>query len=82
MAFGNLKASGTIRIGIFDSSNRIAGGQLLVGAIFKLVQKSDPKTYFETHQENFSLGKSEKCEIVLPDPDVADIQARATEVGQ
>jgi pSer/pThr/pTyr-binding forkhead associated (FHA) protein len=47
-----------------------------VGAIFKLVQKSNPETYFETHQESFSLGKSDKCEIVLPDPEVADIQAR------
>ncbi len=53
-----------------------------MGAIFKLIQKSDPKTYFETHQESFSLGKSDTCEIVLPDPDVADIQARVGKKNQ
>ena len=43
---------------------------------FKLIKKSDPRTYFETQQASFLLGKSEKCEIVITDPHVAEVQAK------
>lgn len=43
---------------------------------FKLIKKSDPRTYFETQQDSFLLGKSKKCEIVITDPHVAEVQAK------
>ena len=43
---------------------------------FKLINKSDPHTYFETQQDSFLVGKSEKCEIVITDPHIAEVQAK------
>jgi pSer/pThr/pTyr-binding forkhead associated (FHA) protein len=47
-----------------------------VSSNFKLIKKSDPHTYFETQQDSFLLGKSEKCEIVITDPHIAEVQAK------
>ncbi len=47
-----------------------------MSANFKLIKKSDPLTYYETQQESFLLGKSNKCEIVISDPHIAEVQAK------
>jgi hypothetical protein len=47
---------------------------------FKLIQKTDPRTFYETQQENFLLGKSEACGMVITDPHISDVQARVTAV--
>ena len=47
--------------------------------MFKLIQKSNPQKYHETQKKNFRIGRSDQCEIVIGDPQIADIQAK---VGQ
>jgi predicted component of type VI protein secretion system len=44
--------------------------------MFKLIQKTDPGHYYETRKENFLVGKSKQCEIVIGDPHISDIQAK------
>jgi pSer/pThr/pTyr-binding forkhead associated (FHA) protein/tetratricopeptide (TPR) repeat protein len=44
--------------------------------MFKLIQKNNPQNYYETHKDSFLVGKSERCEIVIGNPDVSDIQAK------
>ena len=44
--------------------------------MFKLIQKSNPQNYFETRKKSFLVGKSKRCEIVIGDPQVSDIQAK------
>ena len=44
--------------------------------MFKLIQKTDPEHYYETRKENFLVGKSKQCEIVIGDPHIADVQAK------
>jgi pSer/pThr/pTyr-binding forkhead associated (FHA) protein len=44
--------------------------------MFKLIQKTNPKQYFETKKEEFLVGKSKKCEIVIVDPHISDVQAK------
>ncbi len=44
--------------------------------MFKLIQKSNPQNYFETRKESFLVGKSKRCEIVIGDPQISDIQAK------
>jgi pSer/pThr/pTyr-binding forkhead associated (FHA) protein len=44
--------------------------------MFKLIQKSNPKKHFETPKESFLVGKSKRCEIVIGDPKISDIQAK------
>ncbi|MGD9411581.1 MAG: FHA domain-containing protein [Desulfobacterales bacterium] len=46
--------------------------------MFKLIQKSNPKNYFETPKESFLVGKSKRCEIVIGDPKISDIQAKVS----
>ena len=43
---------------------------------FRLVNKDDPNTVFETDQHEFVLGRSEQCEIVIKDPHISRVQAR------
>ena len=44
--------------------------------MFKLIQKTNPEHYYETQKEDFLVGKSKQCEIVIGDPHVADVQAK------
>ena len=44
--------------------------------MFKLIQKSNPQNYFETQKENFLVGRSQKCEITIADPQISEVQAR------
>lgn len=44
--------------------------------MFKLVQKTNPGRYYETRKENFLVGKSKQCEIVIGDPQISDVQAK------
>ena len=44
--------------------------------MFKLIQKTDPGHYYETRKENFLVGKSKQCEIVIGDPHISDVQAK------
>ena len=44
--------------------------------MFKLIQKTDPEHYYETRKENFLVGKSKQCEIVIGDPHISDVQAK------
>ena len=46
--------------------------------MFKLIQKSKPQNHFETPKDNFLVGKSKRCEIVIGDPNISDIQARVS----
>ena len=46
--------------------------------MFKLIQKSNPQNYFETPKESFLVGKSKRCEIVIGDPKISDIQAKVS----
>ena len=43
---------------------------------FKLVDKDDPNTVYETSQQEFVLGRSQECEIVIDDPHISRTQAR------
>lgn len=43
---------------------------------FKLVNKDDPDTVYETAQREFSLGRSKECEININDPHISRVQAR------
>ena len=44
--------------------------------MFKLIQKSNPQKVHETQKKSFRIGKSDHCEIVIGDPQVADVQAQ------
>ena len=44
--------------------------------MFKLIQKTKPEQYYETKKENFLVGKSQQCEIVIVDPHISDVQAK------
>jgi hypothetical protein len=44
--------------------------------MFKLIQKTDPGHYYETRKDNFLVGKSKQCEIVIGDPHISDVQAK------
>ncbi|MGD9043142.1 MAG: FHA domain-containing protein [Desulfobacterales bacterium] len=44
--------------------------------MFKLIQKSNPGQYYETRKEDFLVGKSKRCEIVIGDPHISDVQAK------
>ena len=44
--------------------------------MFKLIQKNNPNQYYETQKEDFLVGKSKKCEIVIVDPHISDVQAK------
>jgi pSer/pThr/pTyr-binding forkhead associated (FHA) protein len=44
--------------------------------MFKLIQKTNPGQHYETRKENFLVGKSNQCEIVIGDPHIADVQAK------
>ena len=44
--------------------------------MFKLIQKANPEHYYETRKENFLVGKSKQCEIVIGDPHISDVQAK------
>ena len=44
--------------------------------MFKLIQKSNPQNYYETRKESFLVGKSKRCEIVIGDPRISDVQAK------
>jgi pSer/pThr/pTyr-binding forkhead associated (FHA) protein len=44
--------------------------------MFKLIQKSNPQNYYEIQKNSFLVGKSKRCEIVIGDPQVSDIQAK------
>jgi pSer/pThr/pTyr-binding forkhead associated (FHA) protein len=44
--------------------------------MFKLIQKTNPGHYYETQKENFLVGKSKQCEIVIGDPHISDVQAK------
>ncbi len=43
---------------------------------FKLVNKDDLSSVYETDQRNFALGRSEECEIIINDPHISRVQAR------
>ena len=45
---------------------------------FKLVNKDDPNTVYETGQREFALGRSKDCEIVINDPHISRVQARVS----
>ena len=45
-------------------------------SMFKLIQKSNPQNYYETRKESFLVGKSKRCEIVIGDPRISDVQAK------
>ena len=47
-------------------------------SMFKLIQKSNPKNYFETPKDSFLVGKSKRCEIVIGDSKISDIQAQVS----
>jgi pSer/pThr/pTyr-binding forkhead associated (FHA) protein len=44
--------------------------------MFKLIQKTNPEHYYETQKEDFLVGKSKQCEIVIGDPHISDVQAK------
>ncbi|MGD9241528.1 MAG: FHA domain-containing protein [Desulfobacterales bacterium] len=44
--------------------------------MFKLIQKTNPGNFYETQKENFLVGKSKQCEIVIGDPHISDVQAK------
>lgn len=44
--------------------------------MFKLIQKTNPKHYYETQKENFLVGKSKQCEIIIGDPHISEVQAK------
>lgn len=46
--------------------------------MFKLIQKSNPQNHFETPKDSFLVGKSKRCEIVIGDPKISDIQAKVS----
>jgi pSer/pThr/pTyr-binding forkhead associated (FHA) protein len=43
---------------------------------FKLIKSDDPNIVYETGQQEFSLGRSKDCEIVINDPHISRVQAR------
>ena len=44
--------------------------------MFKLIQKTNPEKCYETRKDNFLVGKSKQCEIVIGDPHISDVQAK------
>ena len=44
--------------------------------MFKLLEKSNHKNYYETQKDSFLVGKAKNCEIVIADPQISDIQAK------
>jgi len=44
--------------------------------MFKLIQKTNPGHYYETQKEDFLVGKSKQCEIIIVDPHISDVQAK------
>ena len=47
-----------------------------MGPRVRLILKNDPLTFFETYQEEFLIGRSKDCEMVIKDPAVSQLQAR------
>ncbi len=47
-----------------------------MGPRARLTLKNDPLTFYETYQEEFLIGRSKDCEIVIKDPAVSQLQAR------
>jgi len=44
---------------------------------FRLVLKNDPQIVYESKQSIFLLGRSNDCDIVIEDPHISRIQAKA-----
>ncbi len=44
--------------------------------MFKLIHKSNPQKYHETRKQSFLVGRSKRCEIIIGDPQISDVQAR------
>jgi pSer/pThr/pTyr-binding forkhead associated (FHA) protein len=44
---------------------------------FRLVLKNDPQIVYETKQSTFLLGRSNDCDIVIEDPHISRVQAKA-----
>jgi pSer/pThr/pTyr-binding forkhead associated (FHA) protein/tetratricopeptide (TPR) repeat protein len=49
-----------------------------VDAAFRLIQKNNPKRCVETRRDSFLLGRSQECDIVLPEPHISRVQAKVT----
>jgi pSer/pThr/pTyr-binding forkhead associated (FHA) protein len=45
-------------------------------SMFKLIQKSNPQKFHETRKKSFLVGKSDRCDIIIGDPQVSDVQAK------
>ena len=44
--------------------------------MFKLIHKTNPEQCYQTAKNSFLVGKSKKCEIVIEDPHISDVQAK------
>ena len=47
-----------------------------MGPRVRLTLKNDPLTFYESRQEEFLIGRSKDCEMVIKDPAVSQLQAR------
>lgn len=45
---------------------------------FRLIQKNNPKRCFETHRDSFLVGRSQECDLTLPEAYVSRIQAKVS----
>jgi pSer/pThr/pTyr-binding forkhead associated (FHA) protein/tetratricopeptide (TPR) repeat protein len=48
----------------------------MVDGAFRLVQKRNPKKCLETRRERFLLGRSQECDLIVPEPHVSRLQAK------
>jgi pSer/pThr/pTyr-binding forkhead associated (FHA) protein len=49
-----------------------------VGGAFRLIQKNNPKRSFEMRKDSFLVGRSQECDITLPEAYVSRVQAKVS----
>ncbi len=45
---------------------------------FRLIQKNNPKRYFETRRDSFLVGRAQECDIIIPEAHVSRVQAKVS----
>ena len=45
---------------------------------FRLIQKNNPKRCIETRRDSFLVGRSQECDIIIPEPYVSRVQAKVS----
>jgi len=49
-----------------------------VDGAFRLIQKNNPKRCFETRRDSFLVGRSQECDIIIPEAYVSRVQAKVS----